>query len=168
MTTHTKQANFLYKIRISEGASNVGRFAWHFLEMVLAMQVGGLAFLVLLRLIPESSSFAPALARGTYLRPIVSGVLMTLPMVAWMIFRGHGWRHSLEMAAAMLIPVAGIITLRILGADVYAPWLAKLSCASMYPAMLAAMLYRRDHYTGQAEHSAHTTTLTATDSSHTH
>ena len=153
MTTHTKQANFLYKIRISEGASEVRRFVWHFLEMALAMQVGGLAFLVLLRLIPESSTLAPVLARGTYLRPIVSGLLMTFPMVAWMIFRRHGWWHSLEMAAAMLTPVAGILVLRILGADDYAPWLAKLSCPSMYPAMLAAMLYRRDHYTGKAGHS---------------
>ena len=128
MTTNTKQINFLYKTRLSAGASNAGRFVWHFLEMALAMQVGGLAFLILLRLIPESSSFAPTLARGTYLRPIVSGVLMTLPMAAWML-------------------------LRILGADDYAPWLAKLSCPSMYPAMLAAMLYRRDHYTGKAGHS---------------
>ena len=156
MITNTKQINFLYERRLSAGASNVGRFVWHFLEMALAMQVGGLAFLILLRLIPESSSFAPALARGTYLRPIVSGVLMTLPMVAWMIFRGHGWRPSLEMAAAMLAPVAAIVGLRILGVDNYLPWLAKASCPSMYPAMLAAMLYRRDHYTGQAGHSTHT------------
>ena len=168
MTTDSKQADLLYKIRISEGASNVGRFLWHFAEMVLAMQVGGLIFLLLIRLIPESSSFAPALARGTFLRPIVSGILMTVPMVAWMIFRGHGQRHSLEMAAAMLAPVFAILALRILGADTYLPWLAKLSCPSMYPAMLAAMLYRRDHYTGQAGHSAHTAGSAAEASSHTH
>lgn len=167
MTTNSKQVNFLSKTRISKGTLKVGRFVWHLLEMVLAMQVGGLLFLVLIRVIPESSSFAPALARGTLSRPIVSGILMTLPMVAWMIFRGHGWRHSLEMAAAMLAPIAAILAMRILGADAYLPWLAKLSCPSMYPAMLAAMLYRRDHYTGQAGHSAHTTLATEA-SSHSH
>ena len=155
MSTNTKPVNFLQKKRVSERTLNVARFVWHFLEMALAMQIGGLLFLPLIRVIPESSSFAPVLARGTLSRPIVSGILMTLPMVTWMIFRGHGWQHSLEMAAAMLAPVAAILVFRFLRADTYLPWLAKLSCPSMYPAMLAAMLYRRDHYTGQDGHRAH-------------
>jgi hypothetical protein len=39
------------------------------------------------------------------------GVSMTLPMVAWMRYRGHGWAPSSEMAASMMIPMAGVIAL---------------------------------------------------------
>jgi putative flavoprotein involved in K+ transport len=39
------------------------------------------------------------------------GVTMTMPMVAWMRYRGHGWGPSNEMAASMLIPTAGVIGL---------------------------------------------------------
>ena len=155
MTTETKQVNFVNKIGIPEGALNVGRFILHFLEMMLAMGVGGLLFSLLVRQIPESASYAAAFERGTYLRAIVSSLLMTVPMVAWMIVRGHGWQHSWEMTGAMLAPVAAIIVLRILGADAYLPWLAKINCVAMDVAMLVYMLYRRDHYTGQVGHSGH-------------
>jgi hypothetical protein len=32
------------------------------------------------------------------------GLTMTVPMVAWMRYRGHAWRPTNEMAASMLIP----------------------------------------------------------------
>lgn len=163
MTTNTKQANFLYRSRIPEGALKAGRFLWHYAEMLLAMGVGGFLFSVLLRQIPESSSYAAVFARGTYLRAIVSSLFMTVPMVAWMVIRGHGWRHSWEMTGAMLAPVAAIIVLRMLGVDDHLPWIAKINCPAMDLAMLVYMLYHRDHYTGGAGHSAHTTS-SATDS----
>jgi hypothetical protein len=31
-------------------------------------------------------------------------VTMTVPMVAWMRYRGHGWRPTGEMAASMFVP----------------------------------------------------------------
>lgn len=155
MTTNTKQVDFLHKTRIPESVLKVGRFLWHYAEMLLAMGVGGFLFSLLLRQIPESSSYAAVFARGTYLRAIVSSLFMTVPMVAWMIVRGHGWRHSWEMTGAMLAPVAAIIVLRMLGADAFLPWLSKINCPAMDLAMLVYMLYHRDHYTGHAGHSAH-------------
>ena len=155
MTTFTKQVNSLYKTRIPESALKVGRFLWDYAEMLLAMGVGGFFFSLLLRQMPESSSYAAVFARGTYLRAIVSSLFMTVPMVAWMIVRGHGWRHSWEMTGAMLAPVAAIIVLRMLGADTFLPWLAKINCPAMDLAMLVYMLYHRDYYTGRAGHSAH-------------
>ena len=80
---------------------------------------------------------------------------MTVPMVAWMIVRGHGWSHSAVMAIAMLAPVAVIIVLRLLGAESTLPWLADASHPAMFFTMFIAMLYRRDHYTGKGIHSAH-------------
>ena len=167
MTTNTKEVDFLYKTLISESALKVGRFLWHYAEMMLAMGIGGFLFSVLLRQIPETSSYAAAFARGTYLRAIVSSLFMTVPMVAWMILRGHGWRHSWEMTGAMLAPVAAIIVLRMLGVDAYLPWIAKINCPAMDLAMLVYMLYHRDHYTGGAGHSAHSDSAAGDPSCHT-
>jgi hypothetical protein len=166
MTTNTRQADFLYKSRIPEGALKVGRFLWHYAEMLLAMGIGGFFFSLLFGQIPESSSYAAVFERGTYVRSIVSSIFMTVPMMAWMIWRGHGWRHSWEMTGAMLAPVAAIIALRLLGADAFLPWLSKINCPAMDLAMLVYMLYHRDHYTGGAGHSAHTTSSPADPSCH--
>ena len=40
MTTNTKQVDFLYKSRIPESTLKVGRFLWHYAEMLLAMGIG--------------------------------------------------------------------------------------------------------------------------------
>jgi hypothetical protein len=145
----------------------VGRFLWHYAEMMLAMGIGGFLFSLLLRQIPETSIYAAVFARGTYLRAIVSSLFMTAPMVTWMILRGHGWRHSWEMTGAMLAPVAAIILLRMLGVDDYLPWIAKINCVAMDLAMLVYMLYQRDHYMGQTGHIAHTASSAGEPSCHT-
>ena len=80
---------------------------------------------------------------------------MTVPMVAWMIVRGHGWQHSAEMAFAMSAPMAVVIVVRLLGGGASQPWLIQIGYLGMFLGMLIAMLYRRDHYTGKAGHSAH-------------
>jgi hypothetical protein len=86
---------------------------------------------------------------------LAMAVFMTVPMVAWMGLRGHARRHSIEMAGAMLAPMFVIIMLRLFGVN--APWFRNAEYTGMLLGMLAAMLYRRDHYTSKAGHSAHTT-----------
>jgi hypothetical protein len=141
--------------RIRNAALGVGRFILHLLEMLLAMMVGMPILYGLRNLIPASSRYAAAFVSGTTLNALAMGVFMTVPMVAWMIVRGHGWRHSAEMAFAMFAPVAAIIVLLLLGADASLPWLAKASHPAMPLAMIIAMLYRHDHYTGKSGHAAH-------------
>lgn len=142
--------------RIRSSVSKVGHFTLHLLEMLLAMMAGMVVLYILLEnLIPASSSYAAAFEYGTNLFDLAMGVFMTVPMMAWMIVRRHGRRHSVEMAVAMFVPVAAIIVLRLLGADTYLPWLADAGHPAMFLAMIVAMLYRRDHYTGKAGHSAH-------------
>jgi flagellar biosynthetic protein FliP len=140
--------------KIRDSAANVWRFILHFLEMLVAMMAGMPVFFMLRNEIPASSIYAAAFVRGTNLYGLVMGVFMTVPMVVWMIVRGHGWRHSAEMAFAMFAPVA---TLSLLGVGTSQPWISKVSHLGMLLGMLIAMLYRRDHYTGKAHHSAHTT-----------
>jgi hypothetical protein len=36
---------------------------------------------------------------------------MTLPMVGWMVYRGHGWRANTEMSASMFLPTFAVISL---------------------------------------------------------
>ncbi len=143
--------------QIRNSAAKVGRFSLHFLEMLLAMMAGMPIFTLVRSLIPATSSVAAAFKSGTISYSITMTVFMTVSMVAWMIVRGHGWRHSAEMGFAMVAPVAVTIVLRLLGADAYLPWLGNASHLGMFLGMLIVMLYRRDHYTGKASHSAHAT-----------
>jgi hypothetical protein len=79
-------------------------------------------------------------------RLIAMFVTMTVPMVAWMRFRGHGWRPSSEMAAAMLVPTLGVLAL--LWSDLVTDFgtLMALEHVVMLPSMLAVMLLRPDEY----------------------
>jgi hypothetical protein len=141
--------------RIRNSASKVGRFILHLLEMLLAMMAGMFALYFLGNLIPASSGLNADFKSGTNLYEFAMVVFMTLPMVAWMIVRGHGRRHGAEMAFAMFAPVAVIIMLRLLEADTYLPWLADIGHMASLVGMIAAMLYRRDHYVSKVGYSAH-------------
>jgi hypothetical protein len=89
------------------------------------------------------------------------GVTMTVPMVAWMRYRGHGWRPSNEMAASMMIPTAGVIGLLGAGLVTDIGSLMMIEHVVMLPSMLAAMLLRRDEYSGGhgVAEAAHVSTL---------
>lgn len=143
--------------RIRNSASKVGRFILHLLEMLLAMMAGMVILYFLGDLIPAYSSLYFAFRSGTNLYELAMVVFMIVPMVAWMIVRGHGWRHGAEMAFAMFAPVAVIIVLRQVRADAYLPWLADIGHMASFFGMIIAMLYRRGHYTGKAGHAAHAT-----------
>ena len=139
--------------RIRNIATSLGRFILHFLEMLLAMMAGMPILSMLRNLIPASSIYAAAFKSGTTLYGLTMAAFMTVPMVAWMIVRGHGWRHSAEMGFAMFAPVAVTTVLRLLGADAYLPWLGNASHVGMFLGMLIVMLYRRAEYT--TGHAAH-------------
>jgi hypothetical protein len=72
---------------------------------------------------------------------------MTLPMVAWMRHRGHGWERSGEMGAAMFVLAFALLVLfwfGVISAHVVLP----LEMALMIPSMILVMLYRVDDYSG--------------------
>lgn len=148
-------------------ASKTVRFLLHFLEMQIAMGLGMIPWHLLVRELRASPSYAAAFQRGSDLSILGHGLFMTVPMVAWMVLRRHGWRHSLEMGAAMLAPMAAIIVLCSLGADAYWPWLIGLASPAGTVGMLAYMLYRRDHFTGPVGHSAHSASPAPEPSCHT-
>ena len=126
-------------------------FARHYVEMVVAMFLGmvvvGLPASMGLDALGMSSSElrndAPALMLSGM------GVTMTVPMVAWMRYRGHSWQPSTEMAASMLIPTVGVIALLWGGLVTDLGTLLVIEHVVMLPSMLVAMLLRLDEYTHQ-------------------
>lgn len=120
------------------------RFVRHYLEMVAAM-VAGMAALAAFGLVVD-------LPDRTAVELVEMALWMTAPMVAWMRIRGHGWRVCNEMAAAMLLPAAAALALLGTGAVTDGHTLVMLEHTVMFPAMLGAMLLRRDEYTGHHQH----------------
>ena len=130
-------------------------FVRHYVEMVAAMFLGmavlGIPALAALGAAGVSSSELRSDAPALLL--LGMGISMTVPMVAWMRYRGHGRRASSEMAAAMLIPTAGVTALLGMGVgDV--DGLLMIEHVVMLPSMLVAMLLRRDEYS-RGHHNGH-------------
>lgn len=125
--------------------STVG-FVVHFLEMSIAMIVGMLLFMA----VPGVMD----LPRAVHL--LGMALAMTLPMIGWMYFRGHGWRHGIEMSLGMLLPWAAVLALVALGAAVVLPWLEQADGPAMFLGMLGVMLLRPGHYSHarQPHHAA--------------
>jgi hypothetical protein len=127
-------------------------FARHYVEMVIVMFAGmavlglpaGWAMTAMGTSWDELQSDAPAAMFG------LMAMTMILPMVAWMRFRGHGWRANGEMSLSMVLPTLGAIAL--LSADVAEDVGALLVAEHgvMLLAMLGAMLLRPSEYTGHA------------------
>lgn len=154
MSTNTKPVGFPDRLRIRGGSSKAGRLLLRFLEMQIPMGLGALVCYLVVSLI-SASSYATVYHPGTYLFTIGDVLFLTTPVVAWMIFHGYGWRGSLEMAVAMLTPVAAIILLGHLGRYAYLLWLVTAGYPAMSLGMFIYMLYRRDNFTRQASHVAH-------------
>ena len=161
MTTNSKQAYFSSKSR-RFADSKAGRFLLHFLELQISMSLGAFVCYLVVRLISGVGSFSTAYRPGTFLFAVGDVFFLTVPVIAWMIFRGHGWRHSLGTAAAMIVPVAAILVLGPLTAYDYLAWLLTAGYPAMSLGMLTYMLYRRDHFTRQVSRLANT--LPADDS----
>jgi hypothetical protein len=134
-------------------SSPTGHFARHYAEMVVAMFAG----MLLLGLPAEGLLLAVGSSTGELERDAPAlmllgmAVVMTVPMVWWMRYRGHAWRPSAEMALSMFLPTFAVIALMGLGAIDF--WRAMgLEHVAMLPSMLVAMLLRRDEYTGHHRH----------------
>jgi len=78
---------------------------------------------------------------------------MTIGMAVWMRHRGHGWAPIADMSAAMFVPLAVLIGpfwAGVLSGD----GLLGAMHVLMLPAMVTAMLRRRDEY-AQDHHRHH-------------
>jgi hypothetical protein len=114
------------------------------IAMWVGMAVGWLLFM------PIFAAFGTTRDQFRIHHPALSLLLMGFEMiagmVAWMRYRGHSWRSSAEMTAAMLAPAVPLIAcLQVHALSASGP-AGAIYMASMPFAMLALMLYRRSEY----------------------
>jgi hypothetical protein len=129
------------------------RFVLHYVEMVAVMFIGMFALSK-----PADWLFGALGASTSSEHPVMMllsmGITMTVPMVAWMRYRGHAWRPTNEMAASMIIPTLAAMAL--VGAGAMTGGAAMVvEHIAMLAGMLIAMLVRRDEYsTAHSHHGA--------------
>ena len=125
--------------------------ARHYVEMVVVMLVG-------MGLLALPARWATGVVWADVDDPALMlarmAATMTLPMIPWMRWRGHGWQPCLEMAAAMIVPAMAVIALLQAGV-VEALWLLMtVEHAAMFIAMFVVMIARPDEYSHDRDETA--------------
>jgi hypothetical protein len=121
-------------------------------EMCLAMCIGGISLNVLFFLGAAQLGYPDLIERFPEFSVLMIGILLALPMAAWMRFRGHDWRSNLEMSGSTIILAIALIAtawIGVLPRSGLLEWMRGLAC----PAMLIPMLLRLDLYT--SHHASH-------------
>jgi hypothetical protein len=127
-------------------------FLLHLGEMVVAMMLGMMILGIPYGSIMGAFGYSHPVARFPELSALVMTLNMTLPMVAWMLYRRHGWEHAGEMAGAMFVPAIALVMLCIVGVIPHNT-LSGAVMIVMLPAMVIVMLYRRSDYVhGDGKH----------------
>src|SRR5829696_1255978 len=132
----------------------VGHFLWHYVQMCLAMCVGGAILSVAFFGGAALIGYPHLILQAPVFSTLVLAINLSLAMVAWMRFRRHAWRPTLEMGSATTGLGIVLITMGALG---FVPvsgmfeWVASLAC----PVMLIPMLLRLNLYSGGMDHHAH-------------
>ena len=129
-----------------------GRKMWcflrHLVEMIVVMLLGmcvlGAAWGAFHEIV-FGSAFADAWRDYVGLAAFAMAFNMTVPMVLWMRYRGHSWERGGEMAIAMNLPLLPLLLLYSLDL-IPAPAVLGLQMMLMLPAMVLAMLYRKQEY----------------------
>jgi hypothetical protein len=142
MTHHS--ATLSIDAHASRARGSKRAFLRHFGEMVLAMLLG-MGVLGGLTVLAFAVSGGSLSDQSGGVRVMLMGVDMTVPMVAWMAYRGHSWARNAEMAASMIVPSLAAAVLAWAGALGTGAALG-VQHAVMIPAMLGVMLWRYEHY----------------------
>jgi hypothetical protein len=129
-------------------------FARHYLEMVVVMFVG-MGVLTLPAQWATDAVWPDVDGDDPTLMLARMAATMTLPMIPWMRWRGHGWRPSLEMAAAMVVPAMGVVALLETGVLEDVGLLMLVEHVVMFAAMFVVMIVRPEEYS-HAHHAAAT------------
>jgi len=128
------------------------RFAWHYVQMSIAMELGMFlpgGFLL------SALGLGGLLSRSPEASALLMAGEMVLGMVAWMCIRRHSWRHTVEMSAGMSASTVVVAAASLAGLLPHTAANSGLVQSLMWAGMLAAMLYRwRDYAQGDHGHGA--------------
>jgi len=124
----------------------VWNFVQHLLEMTIAMFVGMFAFGMPAKVLWDALGWT-ALNDELVPMTLLMATWMSLGMAIWMRVRGCGWRAILEMSLAMYVPFVMMYPFYWAGL-VGGMAVMMVGHILMVPAMVVAMLFRLDEYTG--------------------
>jgi hypothetical protein len=122
-------------------STSAKHFLRHYGEMVLAMFLG-MAVLGL----PADWAMRSIGADSDAFMFLEMATTMTVPMVGWMIYRGHGWRANAEMSASMFVPTFAVIAVLTSGILTDLGVLMAAEHIVMLLAMAGVMLLRPQEY----------------------
>ena len=147
------------------------RLIQHYLEMVIAMFAGMMAWGWL-----RAMLFGQGGAMGMHASEVIDAeqslmsqiggitamnLSMIIPMILWMRYRGHSWRHGAEMSAAMVVPVLPVYAAELIWPGTFGPMSAMWSHGAIILGMAVLMIAQRDMYAGHDHaHAAQTTDAT--------
>jgi hypothetical protein len=131
----------------------IGRFVLHFFEMCAPMCIGFAVGDLIYFGVAGVFGYSEPFTQLAVLSVLVVTFNMTVPMVAWMLYRGMPRRPTVEMAAVMTILAAVLLSLGWFGVLDMGD-MALIEHVLMMPAMLIPMFLRLDVYTG-AGHASH-------------
>ena len=133
------------------------RFLRHLLEMIVVMMLGmcvlGATWGAFHQIV-FGSAFADAWRDYVGLAAFAMAFDMTVPMVLWMRYRGHSWERGGEMAIAMNLPLLPLLLLYSLDL-IPAQAVLGLQMMLMIPAMVLAMLHRKEEYSAAHQGAWH-------------
>jgi hypothetical protein len=132
----------------------IGHFLLHYLEMCAPMCIGFAVGDLVYFWAAGRFGYSEPFSELPGLSVLIVTVTMTVPMTAWMLFRGMPRRATAEMSAVMPVLATVLLALGWL-AIVRKSDLALLEHGLMMPAMLVPMFFRLDLYTGRAGHADH-------------
>ena len=123
-------------------------FLRHYAEMVVSMFVG-MAVLGY----PVDWAMGRLGASSDEFMFLGMAITMTVPMVGWMLYRGHGWRANAEMSASMYVPTFAVIGALATGLLTDIGMLMLIEHVAMLLAMAGVMLLRPAEYMHQHGHA---------------
>lgn len=125
-------------------AASIKAFSWHYVQMLIAMVVGMMAFTPLWTFAFDRLGWSGVLDRPDVFS-LTMATSMALAMGLWMRFRHHSWISVLQMSAAMY--VAFVVLFPFLWAGVMSgDAVVMAGHVLMLPLMGLAMLLRRAEY----------------------
>jgi hypothetical protein len=151
MQTETKHMDMPMENTHQNWSTSLYHFVRHFIEMCLAMCIGGIPLIILFFWGAAQLGYTDLAQRFPELVVMAVAIILAVVMFAWMRIRHHELRPAAEMAVTTIILAGGLIGLTwvgVLAESSLMDWFTRLAC----PAMLIPMLLRLDLYTGRACH----------------
>ena len=130
----------------------IGRFVVHLLQMCMVMCGGAVVLSVLFFGGADLLGYDNLPQRLPALAVLFIAINLSVPMAAWMRFRGMEWRPTLEMSGATM--VVGLLLIAAYWLDIVAASsLIEVQTSLACPVMLAVMLFRFRLYSSRGHHA---------------